>query len=57
MAWCYTFKLRNNVLFHDGTKVDAEAVKFSIDRMIDPETKSGMKTSTRRWSGSRWSTR
>src|SRR5713101_2002761 len=28
----YTFKLKKNVLFHDGTKVDAAAVKFSIDR-------------------------
>ena len=25
----YTFKLRKNVLFHDGTKVDAAAVKFT----------------------------
>ena len=40
----HTFKLRNNILFHDGTKVDAAAVKFSIDRLIDPATKSGMKT-------------
>ena len=32
----YTFKLRKNVLFHDGTKVDAAAVKFSIDRLMDP---------------------
>lgn len=40
----YTFKLRNNVLFHDGSKVDATAVKFSIDRLMDPETKSGMRT-------------
>ena len=39
----YTFKLRDNVLFHDGTKVDAAAVKFSIDRLMDPATKSGMK--------------
>jgi peptide/nickel transport system substrate-binding protein len=39
----HTFKLRDNVLFHDGTKVDATAVKFSIDRIMDPETKSGMK--------------
>jgi peptide/nickel transport system substrate-binding protein len=39
----WTFKLRDNVLFHDGTKVDAEAVKFSIDRLMDPETKSGMR--------------
>ncbi len=40
----YTFKLRKNVLFHDGTPVDAAAVKFSIDRLIDPATKSGMRT-------------
>src|SRR5262249_863232 len=29
----YTFKLRKNALFHDGTKLDAAAVKFSIDRL------------------------
>jgi ABC-type transport system substrate-binding protein len=40
----YTFKLRPNVLFHDGTKVDAAAVKFSIERLMDPATKSGMRT-------------
>jgi len=40
----YTFKLRTNVLFHDGSKVDAAAVKFSIDRLKDPATKSGMRT-------------
>jgi peptide/nickel transport system substrate-binding protein len=40
----YIFKLHDNVLFHDGTRVDAAAVKFSIDRLMDPETKSGMKT-------------
>jgi peptide/nickel transport system substrate-binding protein len=39
----YTFVLRDNVLFHDGSKVDAAAVKFSIDRLRDPETKSGMR--------------
>ena len=39
----YTFKLRKNVLFHDGTAVDAAAVKFNIDRMRDPATKSGMR--------------
>ena len=26
----YTFKLRKNVLFHDGTAVDAASVKFNI---------------------------
>ena len=40
----YTFQLRPNVLFHDGTKVDAAAVKFSIDRLMDPATKSGMRS-------------
>jgi glutathione transport system substrate-binding protein len=40
----YTFKLRKNVLFHDGTKVDAAAVKFSIDRLMDPATRSSMRT-------------
>jgi peptide/nickel transport system substrate-binding protein len=40
----YTFKLRPNALFHDGTRVDAAAVKFSIDRLMDPATKSGMRS-------------
>lgn len=40
----YTFKLKKNVLFHDGTPVDAAAVKFSIDRLMDPKTKSGMRS-------------
>ena len=33
----YTFRLRKGVSFHDGTPLDAEAVKFSIDRQINPE--------------------
>ena len=33
----YAFKLRKGVSFHDGTPLDAEAVKFSIDRQINPE--------------------
>lgn len=40
----YTFKLRKGIQFHDGTPVDAAAVKFSIDRLMDPDTKSGMRT-------------
>src|SRR5947208_16782708 len=39
----HTFKLRKNVLFHDGTPVDAAAVKFSIDRLIDPATRSSIR--------------
>ena len=32
----YTFKLRKNVLFHDGTNLDAAAVKFNLDKIMDP---------------------
>jgi peptide/nickel transport system substrate-binding protein len=30
----YTFKLRKGIRFHDGTPLNAEAVKFSIERQI-----------------------
>jgi peptide/nickel transport system substrate-binding protein len=33
----YTFKLRTGIKFHDGTPLTAEAVKFSIERQINPE--------------------
>src|SRR6059036_318889 len=39
----YTFKLRKNVLFHDGTKVDAAAVKFTFDFVLDPANRSNMR--------------
>ena len=32
----WTFYLRNDVLFHDGSPFTAHAVKFSYDRIIDP---------------------
>ena len=40
----YTFKLKKNVLFHDGTKLDASVVKFTIDRHLDPATRSSIRT-------------
>jgi len=36
----YTFTLRRDVKFHDGTPFNAEAVRFSLDRIADPATKS-----------------
>lgn len=36
----YIFKLRKGVKFHDGTEFNAEAVKFNLERVLDPATKS-----------------
>ncbi len=33
----YTFNLRPNLKFHDGTSCDADAVKYCYDRMLGPE--------------------
>ena len=35
----YTLKLRQGVKFHDGTDFNAEAVKFVLDRVMNPENK------------------
>jgi peptide/nickel transport system substrate-binding protein len=37
----YTFKLREDIVFHDGTQLDAEAAKYNFDRMTNRETNPG----------------
>ncbi|WP_214103107.1 ABC transporter substrate-binding protein [Acrocarpospora catenulata] len=36
----YTFTLREDVVFHDGSKLDAAAVKANFDHITDPKTNS-----------------
>src|SRR5881397_914719 len=35
----WEFKLRPGMKFHNGEPVDAEAVKFSLERLVDPKNK------------------
>lgn len=35
----YTFTLRSGVTFHDGTPLNAAAVKFSLERLLDPRNR------------------
>ncbi len=39
----YTFRLRDGVTFHDGTAMDAEDVKFSLDRARAEESTNAQK--------------
>jgi peptide/nickel transport system substrate-binding protein len=36
-ALTYTFELRHDLVFHDGTLLDADAVSFSLQRMARPD--------------------
>ncbi|MFX6732614.1 ABC transporter substrate-binding protein, partial [Acinetobacter baumannii] len=38
----YTIKLREGVKFHDGAEFNAEAVKKSIERQLEPNRNSDM---------------
>src|SRR5712691_8722109 len=39
----YTFYLREGVQFHDGTAMDAQAVKWNFDHMMDPQTRAAIR--------------
>ena len=41
----WQFKLRRNVKFHNGEPFDAAAVKFSVERMLDPKQAAPGRTS------------
>lgn len=43
----WTFKLRDDVTFHDGTPFNAEAVKVNVERWWDPESPLGFRDAGR----------
>jgi peptide/nickel transport system substrate-binding protein len=47
----WTFELRPDVVFHDGTSLDADAVVFSFERVIDPRHPSYLGDEARYWRG------
>ncbi len=44
----YTFKIREGVKFHDGTAVDAEAIKYNYDRWLNFPQRARRTTATTR---------
>ena len=46
----YTFRLKDNVFFHDGVKLSADDIMFTIEKAQDPELKSPRETN---WSSVR----
>ena len=40
----YTFKVRPGMKFHDGEDVEAEDIKYSIERMLTPESSAPVKS-------------
>ena len=40
----YVFHLHEGVSFHDGTDFDAQAAKWNIERILNPEVKSWIRT-------------
>jgi peptide/nickel transport system substrate-binding protein len=46
----YTFKLKDNIYFHDGVKLSVDDVIFTIEKAQDPELKSPRETN---WNGVR----
>ncbi len=42
----FTFKLRHDVKFQDGTPFNAQAVKWNFDRIVDPKFKAGASLAT-----------
>lgn len=47
----FTFHLRRNVRFHDGSSVDAEAVKISYERQFRPDSPFYSTTPTNAYEG------